>query len=331
MRLVVGGFAIGALVLAACPPRQLDGPGSPQPYASQHVNPEACGALDTSTAGRKLHGFLQASAELEKASVELEATVLDTCKRMAVELGTSPDGTTKEVCERVKRELDANLSVSVKTEKRLVTRTTPPVCHTDVNLTAGFVAQCEAKADASADVRCHGTCGGTCAGPCDGTCSSGDNATCRGSCAGECKGTCSGGCDGYVSVDASAECQASAEVRASVATTCTEPKVEVVREDVTVIDATKFDHAVAAIQLGLPKLMVVGRRVELAGKALAHWADTGAQLAQSTTDLLGELGTQAVCVGGQLAAAYSASTEVRARFEVSIEASASVSASAGAN
>ena len=294
------------------------------------INPEACGKLDTNEAGRKVHSFLVASAELDRASLEMESTMLDACKRMAVELGSSPDGKTKEVCERVSKDLEANLSVSVKTEKRLVTKYTPSVCHTDIALTAGFVAECEASAASNADIRCHGTCAGACMGACDGECATGDNATCSGACNGECKGKCTGQCEGYAEVTASAECKASAEVRASVKTECTEPKVEVVSQDVTVVDDTKFKKAVAAINVGLPRILMIGKRLELAGKALAHWVDTGASLANSATDLLAQLGTQAVCVTDQVATIYGASAQVQARFEVSIEMSASVSASAGA-
>ncbi|MCX5743180.1 MAG: hypothetical protein NT062_11870, partial [Proteobacteria bacterium] len=265
------------------------------------IQPDACGKIDGTDAGRKLHAFLVASAELDRASIELESTMLDACKRMAVELGTSPTGTTKEVCERVSKDLQANLQISVKSEQRLVTRYKPAVCHTDIDVTAGFVAECEASASATADVKCHGTCGGTCTGACDGSCATGDNATCAGACTGECKGKCTGGCDGYAEVTASAECKASAEVRASVKTECTEPKVEVVTQDVTIIDDSKFKKAVAAINIGLPRILVVARRLELAGKALGHWVSTGASLVGSTAELVGELGAKAVCVTGQVA------------------------------
>lgn len=296
------------------------------------VNPDACGTINTSTAGRKLYAFLVASAELDRASLELETSVRDACKRMARELGVSTDGDTRTVCMRAKTELEANLQVSVKSESRLVTRTTPPVCTTDVDFTASFVAQCEATASADANVRCSGRCGGTCSGACDGQCSStGANGQCAGQCSGTCNGSCSGKCEGYVDVQASAECEASAEVTASTRTTCTEAKVEVVRENVTVVDDSKFQKAVAAINAGMPALLTAAAKLELAGKALGNWVSTGASLVKSTGELVGQIGEKGICVGGQLAAAVAASADIQARFTVSVEMSASVSASAGAS
>lgn len=328
-------LAVGlCLALAACPPPGATTSGGAAGggggAAGGRIDPDRCGRIDGSAAWRKLHAFLVASADLERTSYELDGAVAGACAKMATELGVAADGDTRTVCDRVKQELDASLAVSVKSEHHLVTRYAPPQCHTEVSAAAGFAAECEASATAQTSVTCKGTCDGTCRGPCDGACSSGDNATCSGTCRGECKGTCTGTCEGYVDVDASQECKAAAEVRASIHTTCSEPAVEVVREDVTVIDATRFARAVAAIQVGLPALLVVGKRVELAGKALAHWADSVGQLADTTTSLIGDLGLQAGCVAGQIAGIVSASTAIQARFEVSIQASASVSASAGA-
>lgn len=332
MRFLFASLSLVVLAIAGCPPPKGGGTtgGGGGGGGGAKIDPDQCGDITGNDAGRKMYAFLKASADLDRASLELEATLLDACRRMATELGSSTDGTTKEVCDRVAKDLEANLEVSVSKEKRLVTRHEPAVCTTDVSITAGFVAECEASASADADVKCHGTCGGTCTGACDGTCSSGDNATCAGQCTGECKGKCTGQCEGYVEVQASAECQASAEVRASVNTTCTEPKVVVQQEDVTVVDATRFNRAVKAIEVGLPRILMVAKRLQLAGTALGHWVGTGADLAGSVGDLVGQLGAKAACVTAQVLGVVSASAQVQARFEVSIEMSASVSASAGA-
>lgn len=322
------------MLVAGCPGSQTPGGGGAanQP-GGVAVNPDACGTINTSKAGRKLYAFLVASAELDRASLELEGSVRDACRRMAGELGVSPDGDTRTVCTRASQELQANLQVSVKSESRLVTRHTPPVCTTDIDFAANFVAQCEASAAAEADVRCNGRCGGTCSGACDGQCagSTGAGGQCNGQCNGTCNGRCSGRCDGYVDVQASAECEASAEVTATTRTTCTEPKVEVVRENVTVVDDSKFQKAVAAINTGMPAILTAGAKLELAAKALGNWLSTGASLVQATGQLVADLGEKGVCVGGQLAAAVAASADIQARFTVSVEMTASVSASAGAS
>ena len=322
-------------VLAACPPQQQGtgggGGGGGRGGGGLAISPDSCGKIDTSNIGRKVYAFLVASAELDRASSELERSIWDACKRMAVELGVSPAGDIKEVCTRAINELDANLKVSVKSESRLVTRTVPPVCKTDVEFTAGFVASCEGKASADVDVRCTGRCGGTCNGTCSGACSSGGaGGQCNGTCDGTCNGRCSGGCDGYVDVNASAECKASAEVRAVTHTECTEPKVEVVRENVTVVDDSKFQKAMAAINAGMPTMVKAGVKLERAGKALVLWVTTGASLLKASGQLASDIGDKAVCVGGQLAAVVAATANIQARFSVSIEISAKVSASAGA-
>jgi hypothetical protein len=325
MRIIV--VAIGLCALAAC-----QNPGVRDPRGGgKSINPSACGTLDATPVAKKLHAFLEASADLERSSVELEASVHATCRRMADLLGVSPNGTTKDVCVRVAKELDANLKVSVKTESRLVTRFKPPECHTEIDFAAGIVAKCEAKVSADVGVRCSGRCSGTCTGECQGKCGEfGDAASCEDTCSGTCKGRCSGRCDGYAEVDASAECKASAEVRANLRTECSEPKIEVVQENVTVVDDSKFKKAIAAINAGLPQLLRATRKLELASKAIANWVQTGASLARSSGELISDLGTQAVCVGGQLAAVVAATADIQARFSVSIEVSAQVSASCGA-
>jgi modification target Cys-rich repeat protein len=295
------------------------------------VSPDACGKIDANPAGRKLYAFLQATAELDKASVELEASVHAACRKMARELGIPDTGPIKDVCVRVANEIDANLKVSVKSESRLVTRYTPPQCHTEIDLAASFAAKCEARAQADIDVRCTGRCGGTCNGTCSGACEGGGGGgQCSGRCDGTCQGSCTGRCEGYAEVSGSAECKASAEVHASANTVCTEPKVEVVRENVTVIDDSKFQKAMRAIDVGLPAILRASKRLELAGKAVGNWVKTGASLVASTGDLVRQVGEKGLCVGGQLAAVAAASVQIEARFSVSIEASAKVSSSCGA-
>ena len=295
------------------------------------MSPDACGKIDTNPLGRKVYSFLVASAELDRASLELEDNIAGACRRMATALGVSSTGGTKEVCNRAALELQANLKISVKTESRLVTRYAPPVCKTEIDFAAGIVAQCEAKATADVNVTCEGTCSGTCNGMCAGQCATaGAGGQCAGQCSGTCNGRCSGGCDGYAKVDASAECRASAEVRASLRTECSEPKVEVVRENVTIVDATKFNMAMAAIDAGMPSILRAGKKLELASRALAIWVKTAASLANASGQLAGQLGNKGLCVAAQLAAVVVASANIQVRFSVSIEASASISSSAGA-
>jgi len=325
---------IGLLAVTGCPPAGTGpsgGGGRGGGGGGLAISPDACGKINTNPIGRKVYSFLVASAELDRASLELENSVAGACRRMATALGVSTAGTTKEVCQRAATELDANLKISVKTETRLVTRYAPPVCKTEIDFAAGIVAECEARVVTDVNVTCDGQCSGTCNGTCAGQCATaGAGGQCAGQCSGTCNGRCSGGCDGYANVDASAECKASAEIRASMRTVCSEPKVEVVRESVTIVDDSKFQKAMAAIDAGMPAILGAGKKLELAGKALVLWVQTGASLVRASGELAGQLGERGICVGGQLAAVLAASANIQARFSVSIEVSAQVSASAGA-
>jgi hypothetical protein len=324
-------LAVGLIAaLAACPPAKGGGSGAGGGAAA--INPDGCGKINTSAVGRKLYAFLVASAELDRSSLELETSIREACIRMANDLGVSAAGTTKEVCLRAKTELDANLKVSVRTEQRFVTKYTPPVCKTDIDFTAGFVAECEARASADVNIQCEGRCGGTCNGACDGTCqgSTGTGGTCNGTCSGTCRGDCSGSCEGYANVEASAECKASAEIRATTRTTCTPAKTEIVQENVTVVDATKWNKAMAAINNGLPAILTASKKLELVGKALVLWVQTGASLVKSSGQLANQIGNAGACVVTQLVGVVAAATQIEARISVSVEVSASVSGSAGA-
>ena len=321
---VLAGVCVA--LATGCPPQK----GAGGPGGGSRIDPGACGDLSTDKVTRKLHAFLAASADLDRATAELETSVHDACVRMAVDLGVATDGDTRTVCKRATDELQANLQVSVSQEQRLVTRYVPPVCTSQIEFTAGLVAECEASVAADVSVRCEGTCSGTCNGACAGTCAaSGGDGQCAGACNGTCNGSCSGSCAGYASVDASVECRASAEIQTSVHTECSEPQVEVVSETVTVVDDSKFQRATAAIKAGMPTLLKVGARAELVGKALVNWVATGASLVKSSGQLIGNLGERGVCVAGQLAATVAAAAQIEARIEVSIEVSASVQASAG--
>jgi hypothetical protein len=331
---LVRALIVSSLVatVISCGPPPRGGPGGGG-GGGAGINPDACGNISTSDVGRKLYQFLLASQELDQRTLELEGSVRDACKRMAVELGVPAEGDTRTVCRAAAQALEANLQVSVSQETRMVTRYDPPVCTTQVDFAAGIVAECEATVQADVQVTCQGTCGGTCGGACDGTCSgsTGAGGECNGVCQGTCRGRCSADCHGYADVDASAECKASAELRASLRTECTEPQVRVVQEQVTVVDDTKFQAAMRAIDAGMPTILQVGSKAELTGRALVLWVKTLGRLVKASGELAAQVGDKSVCVGLQLGAAFAAAAQIEARVSVSIEVSAEISASAGAS
>src|SRR5262249_12073476 len=159
----------------------------------------------------------------------------------------------------------------------------------EVDLEAKVVAECDAHLSGNVSVQCEGHCGGTCSGACDGTCAAqGANGECAGECDGTCNGSCEGSCEGDASVDASAECKGLAEIQATTHTECTEPKVEVVQEDVTVVDDSKFQMAMAAINDGMPTILQAGAKAVLVGKAIVTWASTLGSLVKAGADVIGQ-------------------------------------------
>src|SRR5262245_26142172 len=101
-----------------------------------------CGDVYTSAAGRKVKAFIEAAAELDKATASLEGTVRDACKDMAKELGISDDGNTKTVCNRVATELKASLKVGVKSKTTVQAKYKPAVCKVDADFAAEAAAKC---------------------------------------------------------------------------------------------------------------------------------------------------------------------------------------------
>ena len=132
------------LLLAACP-AAWQSSTVPGGNGGQGINPDACGAINTTASGRKLYAFLVASAELDRATAELENSIRDACARWRSISASRPTATPETVCTRASQELQANLRSAIKTEKQMVTRTTPPVCHTDVASRPSFAAECEGQ------------------------------------------------------------------------------------------------------------------------------------------------------------------------------------------
>jgi hypothetical protein len=341
--------AVAALVaLTGCPKGKMPGghalpssgsvPGGGNvpggvPGASSKVDPDTCGNYAVSDAGRKLKAFLQATVELDKAVTETEQVVKTSCKIMGQELKMAPgdlEGETKDVCARVTTTLRDDLKVSLKKQAALVVTVKPAVCTVDVDAAAQLAASCEAKASADVSVTCSGRCTGTCSGSCSGKCSGGNaGGKCKGQCEGTCGGSCSGGCDGSADVNASAQCKAKAEVHASVDVHCTDPKVTVKLQKPLVLDATKAQLAVHAIEKGMPKILSVRARLKPLGAAVKTWVQAATELSKAGRDLAGSFKDQAMCISGQIAGAAKMIGHIQASVSVSVSVSADASGSIG--
>ena len=315
--------ALAALTaMTACP-----GGGIPGRGGGGSVDPDKCGNYaDVSDAGRKLHAFLAATAELESTVKGVEAEVRTGCDAMAKELGITPSGSNKEVCDAVLKQLKEDLSAGIKAEAKLNIEYKPAVCTVNIEAAASASAECEASASGSAKVTCDGVCHGTC----DGTCEGGNQG---GECNGQCNGTCSGQCEGAADVEASAECEARGEVHAAAEMTCTPAELKVEADASVVVDKPRADRAIAAMKAGLPKLLVVSAKVKPLQSAVTTWVATAKGVTEAGKDLAGQFKDQALCLTAQISAAGAAIANIQASMEfsvsVSVEASASASGSAG--
>lgn len=323
--LLAAACAAALVALTGCPGAKIPGRGGSK------VDPNTCGNYAVSDAGRKLKAFLEATVKVDTEAQRLVNVVGESCAIMGRELGMAgPDleGQPKDVCARVYGRLNDDLKVSLKAEAKLNVVYKPAVCTVDLQASARAAAQCEAKAEADVAVTCEGTCHGTCEGTCKGSAGTGGSG---GECDGVCEGTCRGGCDGSAEVNASAECRAEAEVNASVDMQCTEPEFTVEVDAAAVVDASKAEKALAAMRAGFPKIFSVQARLKPFGSAVTTWAKTAGDLAASASDLAGSFKDQALCISGQIKAAFDAVARVNMSIEVSVEVSASASATAGTN
>ena len=335
---LVGIALLGAVALYGCPGGGPSVPGIPgKGGKASSVDPDTCGNYAANEAGAKLKAFLEATVTLNEAVVKMEGEIKASCDGMADKLGIKAEGDTKAVCNAVADAIKANLKAGIKGKASLKVDYQPAVCTVSADVAVDVAAKCEASASADVKVTCTGTCEGTCKGSCKGKCEGkasggGGKGECEGKCSGQCQGSCSGGCQGSADVDASAECEAKAEVSANVEAECTEPELNVEFDSKLVVDKPKVEAVVAALKDGMPKMLSV--TAKLSGPtalAVKTWAKTAKNLAQASGKLYSSLGDQATCVAGQLAAAAGMVGKIKGSVSVSVEASASVSGSAGAS
>jgi hypothetical protein len=185
------------------------------------------GDFGAGEAALKVEAFLEASAAVYGAAVDVEADVLTACTAMAGDLGIAaaelePAGAELAVtaaCGRLAVEID-DIIATLPQGVALGIAVTPPLCEIDLELAASCAAECDASITGSAEVECTGELHGSCSGTCSGACSVEAAVDCEGECSAECSGSCSGSC--YGACDG--ECSATDESGACVGTcagTCT--------------------------------------------------------------------------------------------------------------
>ncbi|MBK9029738.1 MAG: hypothetical protein IPL61_00090 [Myxococcales bacterium] len=318
---------LAAAALAATGCKNIPG----APGGKSKVDPNSCGNYAVSDAGRKLHGFLEATVALEAAAGRVESVVNESCVIMGKELKMADSdlkGSTDAVCNKVIENLKAGMSASFKADAKLDIQYKPAVCTVSADVAARAAAQCEAKAEADIGVTCSGTCNGTCDGTCAGSAGTGGSG---GDCAGQCQGTCHGDCNGTADVNASAQCKAEAEVKASVDVQCTEAELTVTADANAVLDTSKAEMTLAAIRNGLPKMLSVQARLRPLQAAFTTWAKSARDLGAAGGELAQSFKDQALCISGQISGAVAAIGHIEASISVSVSVSASASGSAGVN
>jgi hypothetical protein len=342
-RLVLAAAVLALTTLAGCPGGKMPGGGGGMPGGvpgggnlpgglggeSGMVDPNTCGNYAAMEGGARLKAFLQAVQDLAIATDETVKVVKQSCVMLGQELGmveADLQGETDVVCAKVYGVIDENMKVAFKAKAALKVTYKPAVCRVNVEATAQAAAQCEGKASADVGATCSGVCRGKCDGQCMGKAGTGGSG---GECGGECKGTCRGQCEGHADVNASAQCKAHASVKAQASMECTEPELKIATDAKLVVDKAKAEMTVKALQNGLPKLLSIKARmapIKYAAEAVVASAkdlkDMGPRFVNSFKD-------QALCIGGQVSAAFNAATRIQANVSVSVEVSASASGSIG--
>ena len=275
--------------------------------------------------------FLAATVLLDRTVTGLYGDARNVCRAMGVELGLDQaalNGDLRALCNDVSVRLQEYIEAGGGERTDVVVKHKPARCYVNVDAAARVSAECEASAQADVRIRCDGVCQGTCNGDCAGTCASKNAAgQCSGACDGTCQGTCNGDCMGSANVDASASCKAAAEIQANVEARCDPPETEVIIKKTETGDPAKRAAAKAALAAGIPKLLAI--RAKLAGPVGAAFA-TWTRSLSGLRDVAKTTGIAAVCVAGQVAQAAASVVEIRANISITVEASASVSAAAGA-
>jgi hypothetical protein len=235
-------------------------------------------------------------------------------------------GEAKEVCAKVYQTINDNMKVAFKAKAALKVTYKPAVCRVNIEASAKAAAECEGKASADIGAKCSGVCRGKCDGQCSGKAGTGGNS---GECGGQCSGTCHGQCEGHADVNASAQCKASASVKAQASMECTEPELKIEADAKLVLDKAKAEMTIKALRSGLPKLLSIKARME----PIRYAAEAVVQSAKDLKDLgpkfVNSFKDQALCIGGQISAAFSAATKIEANVSVSVEVSASASGTIG--
>ncbi|TAK30564.1 MAG: hypothetical protein EPO40_07780 [Myxococcaceae bacterium] len=210
-RLLVPAFATFGLALTACgdvSPNDLRDPTCSA--TTFNVEGRTFTTFGTTADARKIDAFLQATLDLNAATIEIADGLTTTCAAIGTDLGlaaseyrpaTAGELPVAYTCRRVSQEVRTIIEAALPRGASLDVTIVPPVCQIDVSFAARCAAQCTATATVEVPrcmgelvAECTGSCSGSCAGTCDGGCTGVCSGMCTGTCMGTCVGQCSAGC-----------------------------------------------------------------------------------------------------------------------------------------
>jgi len=177
----------------------------------------------------QLTGFLEAVYSLDKVAVEMETSLVASCKELGTALEMPEDQLTAElgggegaktvcgnVAAKITEMLNASASVSLSIELG------EPTCSVSIDAMTECLAGCGAAIDpGKLEASCEGgEIAGTCSGKCEGSCTVEAGAECNGECGGVCEGKCDGNeskgsCEGTCEGKCSASCKMKGEASCS--------------------------------------------------------------------------------------------------------------------
>jgi hypothetical protein len=152
-----------------------------------------------SSAARRVTTFLTATSRFASASASLDGSLRQTCEKMGRELGVRVAGDTRSICDAVSRTIRDEMD-ALRTEAgvEIAVNAVPPHCEVSIDAYARCAAECEVNVDpGKVELECRGGyVAGRCSAECTGQCDIGATAACQGSCEGTCQGGCTGVCNG---------------------------------------------------------------------------------------------------------------------------------------
>jgi hypothetical protein len=220
--------------------KNLPGPAGDLADAAGGCDEFAAGNFGSLKADAKAKGFMEASYNFKKLTIDLEADLIASCAELGKGIGVA-DGElkaepnngegAKKVCGAVAAKIDGILKASGG--GGLDVQIQEPKCYADIDALNECYGECGAavspgelqasckggEISGSCEGQCEGgcrveagaECKGTCSGSCSGSCEAGFSGKCGGTCDGKCegkntKGKCEGTCEGKCDAKAEGSC-----------------------------------------------------------------------------------------------------------------------------